>query len=179
MAPCDHSEVVVVAGDKGRPKHNNKAYNVVGFGKPIHYPGGSVPLLVLEQAACTQWYYETSKSQGNHVIRNLKVGKQNHFEILGVFLKYALGLWLTFMCLSPENCIPRSHTQSEVIPKLEMELINVIVIERLTSPSNIEVQKLDAFPPGADPARISPSFSKSFVRKRAPMPQAASGMKIN
>ena len=83
------------------------------------------------------------------------------------------------MCLSPENCVPRIHTQSEVIPKLEMELIIVIVTERLTSPPSIEVQKLERIPPGADPTRISPSFSKSFVRKRAPMPQAARGMKIN
>ena len=83
------------------------------------------------------------------------------------------------MCLSPENCIPKSHTQSVVIPKLEMELIIVIVIERLTSPPSIKVQKLETFPPGADPTIISPSFSKSFVRKRVPMPQAASGMNKN
>ena len=75
MVPCDHSEVEVVAGDKGRPKYNNKAYSVVGLGKPIHDPCSPLPLLVLEQAACTQWYYESRKGQGNHVIRYLNVGE--------------------------------------------------------------------------------------------------------
>ena len=55
--------------------------------------------------------------------------------------------------------LPSNHAQNEVIPKLATELTSVIVTDRLTSPSNIAVQKLDAAPPGHAPSNISPSCS--------------------
>ena len=84
--PCDHCEVVHV-GDEGTPRHNDKAYKEVGLGKPIHDPGGPVPLLVLKQTARTQRNNEACKGQGNHVIWNLNVGKCNHL-LLDFFLNY-------------------------------------------------------------------------------------------
>ena len=77
MTPCDHSEVVHVS-DEGTARHNDEAHKEVWLGKPIHDPCGPFPLLVLEQTAGTQWYYEARKGQGNHVIWNLDVREHNH-----------------------------------------------------------------------------------------------------
>ena len=61
--------------------------------------------------------------------------------------------------LDSTKLLPSSQAQNDVMPKLAIELTNVIVTERLTSPSNIAVQKFDAAPPGHDPSNINPSCS--------------------
>jgi hypothetical protein len=50
-------------------------------------------------------------------------------------------------------------THNEVIAKLATELRRVMVTERLMSPSNMAVQKLEGAPPGLEPRSRSPSFS--------------------
>ena len=81
MMPRDHCEVVHV-GDKGAPRHNDEANEEVGLGKPVRDPCRPVPLFVLEQTACTQWYYEGRKGQSNHVIGNLNVGSIIGYDYL-------------------------------------------------------------------------------------------------
>jgi hypothetical protein len=50
-------------------------------------------------------------------------------------------------------------THNDVMAKLATELKSVIVTERLMSPSNMAVQKLEGAPPGLEPKSKSPSFS--------------------
>ena len=50
-------------------------------------------------------------------------------------------------------------THNDVIAKLATELRSVIVTDRLMSPSNIAVQKLEGAPPGLDPRSKRPNFS--------------------
>ena len=58
------------------------------------------------------------------------------------------------------DVVPLVHlTHSDVIAKLATELSRVIVTDKLMSPSNMAVQKLDGAPPGLEPRSRSPSLS--------------------